>query len=134
MYEPKFLGRQLPPLRVDLTALDCVGKSCGRCKRDMVTKVCWAGLTRDERKLLKKDFVQVGARGLCINCYNSLSRTNPDALLDYERTTSVLTEFAENLLIYRRRTNDKHQLAKLSGMSVPTFDKALDRAKKAGLL
>jgi hypothetical protein len=134
MYEPLFLGKQLPPVRVEITALDHTGSPCARCKRDMVTMLSWAGLTTPERKLLKKDFTPYCSRGLCRSCYNSLIRVDPDAILDYPRSYSTLEEFVENLQIFRRRTTDRQQLAKLSGMTVDTYDKALTRARKAGLL
>lgn len=134
MYQPSFLGETLASDRIEIAAVDFAETSCARCKREMVKLASWQALSIEERKVLKKDFTPQCSRGICRSCYNHLHKTDPDAILDFPRSYATTTEFAEDLKVYRRRTDNKQELARLSGMSVSTYDKALTRAKKAGLL
>lgn len=134
MYRSSFLGESLESERIEIAAVDFTEKACARCKRDMVKLTSWQALSVEDRKLLKKDFTPQCSRGICRSCYNHLHKTDPDAILDFPRTYATTSEFVEDLKIYRRRTTDKKTLARLSNMSVATYDKALTRARKAGLL
>lgn len=134
MYQPSFLGETLASERIEITAVDFTEKTCARCKREMVKLASWQALSVEERKILKKDFAPQCSRGLCRSCYNHLHKVHPEVILDFPRNYATTAEFVEDLKIYLRRTHNKKELARLSGMSVATYEKALTRAKKAGLL
>ena len=146
MYEPELGGTlQIVRDQMEVTFIGhLLGPPCLRCGRDMVALADWKALSVEDRKLLKPDFVPFCARGLCRSCYTHLQDTDPDALLDYERPTMPIAIFAEEYKAFRDSGMTNQHIAEKLGLIRPpkrwpgdrmrTFYKALDRAKKAGLL
>lgn len=133
MYEPKFLG---PQVSTDVIAIKCelTGHACPECKRDLVVSSSWDALSWQDRADIKHTLARVGSRGLCDRCYHTIRRNDPDRLADFERRNVPLEIFAEEYKTLSAARVTKHEIRQTLGMKYRTFEKALDRAKKAGLL
>lgn len=114
--------------------LNLIGADCRDCGRSMVENVCWQDIPASVRIVIKKDFCRAGARGLCGGCYEMRHKSDRDSLLDYPRKTVPLVIFAEEYNALRQSGSTSHQIREVLKMNGRAFEKALERAKKAGLL
>jgi len=142
-YQPVLLGRSAE-FDVILTGEFSLGKDCARCSRKLVRASSWSALTKKQRATAKEHYSPLSSRDLCKSCYNHLHRDHRDDLADYERNTVELTVFAEEYNTFHQSGMTDQHIAEKLGLFRPasdtpsrrmsTFDKALERAKKAGLI
>lgn len=118
---------------------------CPRCGREKVERSQWTSLPWDVRVNMKSAFAaDGGGRNLCKSCDSWIRKSNPDELLDYERKTMQLSIFAEEYIVFKQSGMTDQHIAEKLGLfrdtkrwpsdRMSTFNKALERAKKAGLL
>jgi hypothetical protein len=69
-------------------------------------------------------------RGLCNFCYDAIQRAG--ALIDFERLTRSCDEVMAEWAILRQQGYTKRQAAERLGMKFKAFEKAYERARRAG--
>lgn len=69
-------------------------------------------------------------RGLCRPCWLHLDKTGE--LADYERPTRSRDDLLDDYVVLRDQGHDWRQCAERLGMSYPSFERAMFRARKAG--
>lgn len=69
-------------------------------------------------------------RGLCRPCWLLLGKTGE--LADYERPTRSRDDLLDDYVVLRGQGHDWRQCAERLGMTYPSFERAMLRARKAG--
>jgi hypothetical protein len=107
--------------------LDIVGDCLGSCGRALVSPTSWRPIPLRSKLDIGKDFAQEWkGQGVCANCYRK-GFTN-------KRSIRRRGDFAEDYLIYRRRTEDHDTIAKLMGLKPDSLKRMLERARGRGEL
>ena len=135
MYEPKFLGwRDEPEIVIEEVDIEHFREKCKRCHREMVDHDWWYQQPVEARKAMRAELCPQSARGLCGSCYTTTRYRHPEDLVDYPTVYQPMDDFVEDYQIYKRRTEDKNQIAKLMGINRKAFDHKFYRAKRMGLI
>lgn len=109
--------------------LDITRECAGTCGRSLVTRECWAELPEMIKLEIAKNFTQESrVHYACATCYLAGRVDEP------VRRIRRRGDFAEDYLIYRRRSNDDAYIAKLMGLKLSSLKRMLERAKKRGEL
>lgn len=107
------------PHVLDVHTRPGAGRSCRRCGAFM----------HPQRSGGPWRHIAIG-RGLCMSCWRHLQGTGE--LADYERVSRSRDDLLDDYEVLRGEGYDWRQCAERLGMSYPSFERAMFRARKAG--
>jgi hypothetical protein len=110
--------------------LHLTGKCQGSCNRYLVERELWKTLPLQFREQVSPVFAQNRSRNLCPTCWSRLHRSG--RLETMPRLQLAKGEFVDEYLSMKSYGESDYSIRQTLGMSKAAFEKALERAKKAG--
>lgn len=110
--------------------LEVVGTCEGVCGRYLIARELWKTLPLEFREKAGSLMAQDRSRRLCPSCWSKLDRAGQ--LGSAKRLQLAKGVFVEEYLAMKSYGESDHTIQRTLGMSDAAFEKALERARKAG--